>query len=90
MRAIHAVVKGRVQGVFFRVSTREEASRLGLTGWVRNKRDGSVECFAQGLEASIDELIRFLHKGPPAARVDVVEIRDEEPDLSHDDFKVLY
>ena len=90
MRAVHVIVRGRVHGVFFRVSTGEEATRLDLTGWVRNKRDGSVECFAQGPEAAVEALIRFLHKGPPAARVDAVEIREEKPDPSYDDFKVLY
>ena len=90
MRAIRAVVKGRVQGVFFRVSTREEARRLGLTGWVRNLSDGSVECFAQGPQTAIDRLVLFLHKGPSSARVEKVDIHEDNPDPIFDDFRVLY
>ncbi|MHB8680380.1 MAG: acylphosphatase [Rudaea sp.] len=65
-------VRGRVQGVFFRASTRNEAQRLGLTGYVKNLPDGSVEILACGNATAIDELERWLHIGPPAARVDTV------------------
>ncbi len=65
MRAIRAIVRGYVQGVFFRAYTRDKASSLGLAGWVRNNMDGSVECFAQGAEDAIKAFIRFLHQGSP-------------------------
>ena len=90
MRAIRAVVYGRVQGVFFRAYTVEEAARLGLAGWVRNRRDGTVECFAQGPEGAIEEFIQFLHRGSPASRVDRVEVHDEKPDPDIRSFKVVY
>ncbi len=90
MRAVRVVVRGRVQGVFFRISTREEARRLGIVGWVRNKHDGSVECWAQGPKAAIDALISFLHKGPPAAWVETVDTHEKRPDPIFDDFKILY
>ena len=67
------IVSGRVQGVFFRASTRTEAVRLGLNGYARNVADGSVEVLACGEAAALDELQRWLHKGPPAARVESVE-----------------
>ena len=67
------IVSGRVQGVFFRASTRTEALRLGLNGYARNVADGSVEVLASGDAAALDELERWLHIGPPAARVQSVQ-----------------
>jgi acylphosphatase len=67
------IVHGRVQGVFFRASTRTEANRLGLTGYARNLVDGTVEVLAVGDEAAIDQLYRWLRTGPPMADVERVE-----------------
>jgi len=69
---LHATVHGRVQGVFFRVSTRDEAGRLGLGGWVRNLPDGTVEVFAEGERSLLEDLHRWLHAGPEGARVTAV------------------
>lgn len=71
---VHLVVTGRVQGVYFRSSTVEEARRLGLTGWVRNRSDGSVEIVAEGERARLDELIRWCHHGPRGAAVQEVQV----------------
>ena len=71
-------VTGRVQGVFFRAWTREEARRLGLSGWVRNCPDESVEAHVEGDEAAVATLIAELHNGPPHAEVDDVEIENAE------------
>jgi acylphosphatase len=71
----HAVVTGRVQGVGFRFTTVDEARRLGVRGWVRNEPDGSVEVEAEGERAAVEALVRFLHRGPPGARVDDVALR---------------
>lgn len=70
-------VEGRVQGVFFRQSTRERAQALGLAGWVANREDGSVEGLAHGEDAGLDALRAWLRQGPPAARV---ERLDWQPD----------
>lgn len=67
------IVYGRVQGVFFRASTREQAQRLGLDGYAKNLADGSVEVLACGEDAALDALQRWLHVGSPAARVSRVE-----------------
>ncbi|EIT71366.1 Acylphosphatase [Hydrocarboniphaga effusa AP103] len=67
------VVTGRVQGVYFRESTREQAEALGLVGWVCNLVDGRVEGVAHGSEAALEALHRWLLLGPPAARVDAVD-----------------
>jgi acylphosphatase len=79
MRRASLRIRGKVQGVFFRESARIEASRLGLTGWVRNREDGSVEAVAEGEPATLEEFIRWCHRGPPAARVTDVERVDGEP-----------
>ncbi|MCA9730153.1 MAG: acylphosphatase [Candidatus Eisenbacteria bacterium] len=71
-RQLRAIVTGRVQGVYFRGSTEERARALDLAGWVRNLPDGSVEVRAEGTESALEELLTFLHEGPPAARVTAV------------------
>jgi acylphosphatase len=68
-------VTGRVQGVFFRDSTRREADSLGLGGWVRNRRDGSVELLACGDPAALAALEKWLQSGPPQAKVANIESR---------------
>ncbi|HZD11054.1 MAG TPA: acylphosphatase [Candidatus Binatia bacterium] len=73
MERLEASIYGHVQGVFFRDTTRREAQRLGLTGWVRNERDGSVRVMAEGDRNSLEALERFLHRGPSAAHVERVE-----------------
>lgn len=69
-------VSGRVQGVFYRASTHEEAQRLGLKGFVRNEPDGSVYIEAEGDGAVLDALVAWCKQGPPAARVSNVEIHE--------------
>lgn len=66
-------VTGRVQGVYFRHSTRLEAERRGICGYAKNLADGSVEVAARGVEQAVDELYRWLHRGPTSARVETVE-----------------
>jgi len=69
-------VQGRVQGVGFRYALRDQAERLSLTGWVRNRADGSVQALLQGEQAAIERLIAWARRGPPGARVTALE---EEP-----------
>ncbi len=71
---------GRVQGVFFRASTRREAVRLGLGGLARNEADGSVTVVAQGAPEALDALAGWLEQGPPSARVDQVSAFSPDPD----------
>jgi len=72
MRCAKFLVRGRVQGVFFRASTRTQAQALGLHGYAKNLADGSVEVLACGAEDALDRLQSWLRQGPPAARVDEV------------------
>ncbi|MCL6283429.1 acylphosphatase [Ruegeria sp. 2012CJ41-6] len=74
-RTVTATVTGRVQGVWFRGWTRQEALRLGLEGWVRNEVEGSVMACLSGPAERVSEMVALLHKRPPAARVDAVEVR---------------
>ncbi|MDA8161844.1 MAG: acylphosphatase [Desulfobacteraceae bacterium] len=83
-RRIHAFISGRVQGVFYRASTMDEAARLGLTGWVKNLPDGRVELVAEGPPDKIEELISWCWQGPPYARVDHVTVQEEK---STDEFE---
>lgn len=73
-------VYGRVQGVFFRGSTADEARRAGVDGWVRNLRDGSVEAVFEGAPLSVAALVSFCRRGPRGARVERVEEREEAPE----------
>jgi acylphosphatase len=72
---IRLIVKGRVQGVYFRASALQQARHLGLTGWVMNRYDGSVELVAEGQSDKIEELIVWCQQGPPGARVDEVDLQ---------------
>ncbi|HZP41116.1 MAG TPA: acylphosphatase [Candidatus Binatia bacterium] len=69
----HLVVAGRVQGVWFRGAMQDEARRLGLRGWVRNRRDGAVEAEVEGEEGAVEALVAWAHQGPPGARVTRVD-----------------
>ena len=81
---------GRVQGVFFRVWTREVAEELGVRGTVRNLPDGAVEAHAAGPESLLDEFQERLWVGPAASRVDGVEVLDSREELPEDTFEILY
>ncbi|MDQ4076382.1 MAG: acylphosphatase [Chloroflexota bacterium] len=79
MRRVHLFIDGRVQGVFFRASTREKARQLGVDGFVRNLRDGRVEIVAEGDEQALNRLIEWARNGPPDAYVTEADISWEEP-----------
>jgi acylphosphatase len=86
--AARFVVGGRVQGVFFRAGTREQAQRLGLRGYARNRADGRVDVLAVGGAAAIDALAAWLRQGPPQARVDELERLDADPAEAGADFTI--
>jgi acylphosphatase len=85
----HIYVSGRVQGVFFRSSTRREALRRGIVGWVRNLNDGRVEALFEGDSKQVDEIIKFCQKGPPSAIVERVEVFWEDYIGNIDDFRII-
>ncbi len=73
-RTVHLRIEGRVQGVGYRAFVEMRAAELGLHGWVRNRRDGSVEAVVQGPSAAVDAMLDQCRSGPPGARVDRVEV----------------
>jgi acylphosphatase len=86
----HVRVEGVVQGVFFRYHTQELARRLGVSGWVRNLRDGGVEAVFEGKREDVEEMVKFCHRGPPGARVTNVEVKWEKPEGKFSDFKIRW
>jgi acylphosphatase len=86
----HVYISGRVQGVFFRDSTKKRADFLGVTGWVRNLPDGRVEAVFEGPGEAVRSMIEWCHKGPPAARVERVEVHFEVPTNRYVDFRIVY
>ncbi len=87
---LHATIQGRVQGVNFRYYTARRARDLNLTGYVRNKPDGTVEVVAEGRRASLEELLSFLRVGPRSAVVAGVDVSWPEPADGFGSFEVRY
>ena len=84
------IIEGRVQGVFFRHHTQEVAFRLDLKGWVKNRRDGSVEALFEGDKKKVDQIIEWCHRGPSEARVSNVHTTWENYTGEFDDFSIHY
>jgi acylphosphatase len=84
------IVEGRVQGVFFRHHTQEMAFRLGVKGWVKNRRDGNVEAIFEGDKDRVDQIIQWCHRGPSGARVTTVYVTSEIFTGEFEDFSVIY
>lgn len=75
----HLIIHGKVQGVYYRASAQAEGLRLNLHGWARNRRDGTVEALVSGPEQAVEEFIAWARNGPPAARVDRIDISEAQP-----------
>ena len=83
---VRIIVRGLVQGVFFRAYARDQARQLRLTGWVKNRSDGAVEVIAEGREENLKQLVAWCHEGPSSARVEHVEA---EWDKSRGEFQAF-
>ena len=90
MKRAHVFISGHVQGVFYRSNTRKRSLELGLTGWVRNLRDGRVEAIFEGEESEIQKALEWCHRGPSYASVERVEIFWEEPTGEFQTFSIRY
>jgi acylphosphatase len=86
----HLIIEGRVQGVFFRDTTRREAVGLDLRGWVKNRFDGSVEVVAEGPRDAVENLVQWCHHGPSYAQVTGVNRIDEEFTGEFDAFRIVF
>ncbi len=87
-KRVQATIIGRVQGVFFRVTTQKQATTLGLKGFVRNLTDGSVSLEAEGEEELLNQLLRWCHEGPSGARVDEVKVNWITPLNQESEFSI--
>jgi acylphosphatase len=76
MQTVHLVIKGKVQGVFFRASTKDKANELGINGWVKNMPDGNVEILATGNKDQLENFIEWCRRGPKQAKVSDVVVSD--------------
>lgn len=86
----HVIISGKVQGVYFRIETLEQALPLGVAGWVRNKPDGTVEGVFEGDREKVEELIHWCRQGPPKAAVSGVHTEWEEYTGDFTDFKISH
>lgn len=86
----HVFVSGKVQGVFFRSSTRDKALELGIAGWVRNLGDGRVEAVFEGEQENIEKMVEWCRSGPPYAQVEKVEIVPEDYKGEFKGFAIRY
>ena len=87
---VRLIIEGRVQGVWFRESTRREAVALGVTGWVRNLPDRTVEVLTEGPEQQVKQLVSWCGHGPSAARVDMVHKSQEEWTGEFESFDIMF
>ncbi len=87
-KRIHLLVRGRVQGVYFRATAQREARQHGLSGWVKNRGDGSVEIVAEGEEDDVKDFLSWAQKGPSTARVDDVDVRWRSYTGEYTDFRI--
>lgn len=90
IKRVHAIISGRVQGVYFRTYAQDEAQKLGLTGWVRNHRGGAVEAAIEGEESKVDQMVAWLHIGSPMGEVTGVEVTEETPLNEKGAFNIRY
>lgn len=90
MKRVHVHISGRVQGVFFRAETQRAANGFGLTGWVRNRADGSVEALFEGEDDNVNKMLEWCHTGPPAARVTEVLMTEEPFAGEFNSFSIRY
>jgi acylphosphatase len=86
----HVIIRGRVQGVFFRASLQDKAYELGVNGWVRNNYDGSVETVFEGEMEKVQAITNWCYKGPRGASVTEVDVRNEEYTGSYSSFSIKH
>jgi len=85
----HLIIKGHVQGVWFRASTKQQAERHGLVGWVKNTRDGAVEAVVEGEKQRVDDLIHWCHEGPPLSTVETVHVEYQKFNNEFSSFDII-
>lgn len=89
MQQARIIIKGRVQGVFYRATAQEKAQELGLKGYVKNLEDGTVEALVQGDKAAIEIFIKWCHEGPPSSKVETINVEWQTSTERYSDFSIL-
>lgn len=84
------LISGRVQGVFFRASTRQKAEQIGINGWVKNTSDGKVEAVFEGDEQKVNKMINWCRQGPDLANVEDVKVEDKDSSEGYSGFSIKY
>ena len=87
---MHVWISGRVQGIFFRASTRRKAMNLNLKGWIKNLDDGRVEAIIEGKDSDVKKMLEFLQKGPLGARVTKFDVKEEKYQGKFEFFEIKY
>jgi acylphosphatase len=87
---VHAIISGRVQGVFFRMETKQAADRLGVFGWVKNQRDGTVEALFEGDQDKVNAVLEWCNQGPPSAKVTDVNVEWQDYAGEFSGFGITY
>ena len=88
---VHAIIEGRVQGVCFRMATQKTAQRIGVTGWVRNKSDGTVEAVFEGDQDAVESVLDWCRRGgPPSGRVDDMKLERQDYQAQFPGFNIRY
>jgi acylphosphatase len=87
---VHAVIRGRVQGVFFRMETKRAAERFGVSGWVKNLKDGTVEAVFEGERERIDAILDWCKQGPPHAHVENLDLKWDEFRGEYQGFEITF
>jgi len=87
-KQVHVIISGKVQGVWYRASTKKMATTLGLSGWVKNRSDGGVEALFEGEEDVVQRMIAWCKQGPPLAQVTEVKIMNKQPTGEFKEFSI--
>ncbi|HMA83935.1 MAG TPA: acylphosphatase [Candidatus Thermoplasmatota archaeon] len=89
-KTVHVYIRGKVQGVWFRANTKEEAEKKGVHGWVRNMSDGRVEALFEGEHKAVDAMVEWCHRGSPLSNVKNVKVQEMSTPVGCLDFKIKH
>lgn len=89
IKRVHAIVHGKVQGIYFRAYAQAEGNKIGVKGWVKNRSDGTVEAAIEGEPEQVEQMVAWLNQGSPGAQVTKVETKEERP-VGEPQFNIRY
>jgi len=89
-KRVHVLISGRVQGVWYRATTKQKAEQLGINGWVKNTSDGNVEAVFEGNEDLVDQMVKWCYEGSELSKVNNIQVKSEKHTGEFKDFKIAY